>query len=203
MSKKSNKGSLFYRFVRASGIPFFKIRYRLKYVGRENVPTEGAYILASNHRNSTDPIVIAIGIRRQVMFMAKAELFENRFVNWFLSHLGAFPVDRGKGDMGAIRHFEQVLQDGYLMGIFIEGTRSKTDEFLKPKNGVSLIAYNTKTPVIPVCITTVKKRKVIHFGEPLSLSEMGLENGGAREFRIASRTIMDHIKALRAEDLSV
>lgn len=197
------KKNLFYRFLRVLVRPFFHLIYHPVYKCAENIPTEGAYILASNHREAADPINIGIGLKREVHFMAKAELFENKFLGWFLHRLYAFPVERGSSAAkGAIQHFEKVVEDGNLMGIFIEGTRSKTGEFLPPKNGVSLIAYDTKTPVIPVCITIIGKRRVIHFGKPLSLSDMGFDKGGAREFRNASRIIMDKIKALREEDLA-
>ena len=200
MKQKRNH---FYFFWRAVVMPFFKIIKRMRYVGRENVPQEGAYILASNHREASDPIMIGIGLKRQVFFMAKAELFKNKFLAWFLGKLGAFPVDRdSSAARGAIRHFEDVVADGHLMGIFIEGTRSKTDDFLKPKNGVSLIAYDYKTPVIPVCITIINKRRVIHYGKPLSLDDMGFEKGGARELRAATTSIMNEIKALREQDLN-
>lgn len=196
------KRNHFYFFWRAVLLPFFKLIYRMKYIGRENVPENGAYILASNHRLATDPIMLGMGVKRQVLFMAKEELFKNKFISWFLRKLGAFPVSRGKADTGSIRHFEKALENGALMGIFIEGTRSKDGEFLPPKNGCSLIAWDTKTPVIPVCHTKIGSRTVFHFGKPLSLEDMGFEKGGAREFRNASRVIMDHIKALRAEDLA-
>ena len=196
------KRNHFYFFWRAVLLPFFKLIYRMKYVGRENVPENGAYILASNHRLATDPIMLGMGLKRQVLFMAKEELFKNKFISWFLRKLGAFPVSRGKADTGSIRHFENALENGALMGIFIEGTRSKDGEFLPPKNGCSLIAWDTKTPVIPVCHTKIGSRTVFHFGKPLSLEDMGFEKGGAREFRNASRVIMEHIKALRAEDLA-
>ena len=196
------KRNHFYFFWRAVLLPFFKLIYRMKYIGRENVPKNGAYILASNHRLATDPIMLGMGLKRQVLFMAKEELFKNKFISWFLRKLGAFPVSRGKADTGSIRHFENALENGALMGIFIEGTRSKDGEFLPPKNGCSLIAWDTKTPVIPVCHTKIGSRTVFHFGKPLSLEDMGFEKGGAREFRNASRVIMDHIKALRAEDLA-
>nr|WP_316622018.1 lysophospholipid acyltransferase family protein [uncultured Ruminococcus sp.] len=196
------KRNHFYFFWRVVLLPFFKLIYRMKYVGRENVPENGAYILASNHRLATDPIMLGMGLKRQVLFMAKEELFKNKFISWFLRKLGAFPVSRGKADTGSIRHFENALENGALMGIFIEGTRSKDGEFLPPKNGCSLIAWDTKTPVIPVCHTKIGSRTVFHFGKPLSLEDMGFEKGGAREFRNASRVIMDHIKALRAEDLA-
>lgn len=194
------KRNHFYFFWRGVLRPFFFMKYRMIYKGAENVPADGAYILASNHREAIDPIFISEGLKREVQYMAKEELFHNKFISWFLRKLGAFPVDRGKADRGAIKHFEDVLGSGYLMGIFIEGTRSKTDDFLPPKNGVSLIAYDTQTPVIPVCITHVGKRRVIHYGEPLSMEDMGFEKGGAREFRNASRIIMDRIKALREQD---
>ena len=196
------KRNHFYFFWRAVLLPFFKLIYRMKYIGRENVPENGAYILASNHRLATDPIMLGMGLKRQVLFMAKEELFKNKFISWFLRKLGAFPVSRGKADTGSIRHFENALENGALMGVFIEGTRSKDGEFLPPKNGCSLIAWDTKTPVIPVCHTKIGSRTVFHFGKPLSLEDMGFEKGGAREFRNASRVIMDHIKALRAEDLA-
>lgn len=196
------KRNHFYFFWRNFLLPIFKLIYRMKYIGRENVPTEGAYILASNHIHSTDPIMLGMGLKRQVLFMAKEELFQKKFLNWFFRKLGAFPVGRGKADTGSIRHFEKALEDGALMGIFIEGTRSKDGEFLPPKNGVSLIAWDTKTPVIPVCHTKIGSRIWFHYGKPLSLEDMGFEKGGAREFRNASRTIMDHIKVLREEDLA-
>lgn len=196
------KRNHFYFFVRNFFKPFFFLKYRMKYIGAENIPAQGAYIIASNHRRLVDPILIGMGAKRQVQFMAKMELFQNKFTNWFLRKLGAFPVDRGKTDRGSIKHFEQVLRDGNIMGIFIEGTRAKDDNFLPPKNGVSLIAYDTKTPVIPVCHTKIGGRIWVHYGNPLSLEDMGFEKGGAREFRNASRVIMEHIKALREQDLA-
>ncbi|MBQ8860182.1 MAG: 1-acyl-sn-glycerol-3-phosphate acyltransferase [Ruminococcus sp.] len=183
--------------------PIFKLIYRTKYINAHNVPKEGAYIFAGNHISSVDPIIMAIGQRhRNIHFMAKSELFKNPVLRWFFLSIGAFPVDRGNSDKGAVKHFEQILDDGELMGIFIEGTRSKTGEFLKPKSGAALIAYDTKTPVIPVCQTKINGRRVCHFGEPMSLKDLGFENGGAREYREASRRIMDKLKEFREQDIN-
>lgn len=184
--------------------PFFKLIYRTKYINPHNVPKEGAYIFAGNHISGVDPIIMAVGQKhRNIHFMAKSELFKNPVLRWFFISIGAFPVDRGNSDKGAVRHFEELLSDGELMGIFIEGTRSKTGEFLKPKSGAALIAYDTKTPVIPVCQTKIKGRRVCHFGEPMTLEELGFENGGAREYREASRRIMDKLKEFREQDLEL
>ena len=204
MSKKQNKRrmSRFYAFWRAiARVVIFPV-CRPKFKGVENVPAEGAYIIASNHLSAADPICIGVGLKRQVMFMAKAELFKKKFSGGFLRRLGAFPVERGSSAaIDAIKHFEDVVKNGELMCIFIEGTRSKTGEFLPPKNGVSLIAYDTGTSVIPACITKKGMRRIVHFEKPLTLDELGFEKGGAREFRNASRMIMDRIKAIRELDL--
>lgn len=193
----------FYSFLRFILTPFLKLIFHAKHINAHNIPREGAYIIASNHISAIDPIVIAIGQKhRYVHFMAKAELFEKKFLNWFFHSIGCFPVERGKKDLSSVKHFEKVVEDGEVMGIFIEGTRSKTGEFLKPKNGASLIAFHTQTPVIPVCITMVGKKRLCHFGEPVSLEELGFEKGGAREYREASRIIMEKIAQLREQDLS-
>lgn len=197
------KRNHFFYFWRAAVKPFFFLFCHPVYKGRENVPEEGAYIIASNHIEASDPILLGIGIKRQIKFMAKAELFENKLVGGFIRRLGSFPVERGStAAKDSIRHFEQVIQDGDLMGIFIEGTRSKTGEFLRPRNGVSMLVFNTQTPVIPVCITKIGIHRVIHFGKPLSLTDMGFSEGGSREIRNATNVIMDSIKSLREIDLA-
>jgi len=192
-----------YSFLRCIIRPFFKLIYRTKYINADNLPNQGAYILVSNHISGIDPIIIALGQRnRYIHFMGKAELFKNKFLSWFFHSIGCFPVDRGKSDRTSVKHFEQVVNDGHVMGIFFEGTRSKTGEFLKPKSGAALIAYDTKTPVIPVCVTKTDKGRFCHFGDIVTLEELGFENGGAKEFREASRRIMDIIKGFREQDLS-
>lgn len=191
-----------YSFLRFIISPFFKLIFRVKYINENNIPKEGPYILVSNHISGIDPIIIAVGQKhRYIHYMAKAELFKNWFLRWFFHSIGCFPVDRGKSDTSSVRHFEQVVSDGHVMGIFIEGTRSKTGEFLKPKNGAALIAYDTKTPIIPVCVTKTDKNFICHFGDVVTLEELGFEKGGAREFREASRRMMEAIKEFREQDI--
>lgn len=192
-----------YSFLRFVLSPILKVIFKAKYVNKNNLPKKGAYILVCNHVSAVDPVVVAIGQKhRYVHFMAKAELFEKKFNNWFFRSIGCFPVDRGKGDISSVKHFEEIVEAGEIMGIFIEGTRSKDGEFLKPKNGAALIAYHTQTPVIPVCITIINKKRVCHFGEPVTLEELGFDKGGAREYREASRRMMEKLAQLREQDLS-
>lgn len=193
----------FYSLLRAIFSPIFRLIFRVKFVNAHNLPKDGAYILAANHISCLDPIIMAIGQkRRYIHYMAKAELFNNKLKEWFFKSIGCFPVQRGNSDINSVKHFEQIVNSGEIMGIFIEGTRSKTGDFLKPKSGAALIAFDTKTHVIPVCNTKTDKGRICHFGKPMSLEELGFVDGGAREYREASRRIMDNIKALREQDLS-
>ena len=167
------KMSPLYRFGRGLLMPFYKLLFWYKIKGRENVPDDGAFIVCSNHLSNNDPVLLGIAIKRQVFYMAKAELFKNKFLSWLIRTLGAFPVERGAGDGKAINQAEEVVNDGRLLGIFIEGTRSKTGEFLRPKSGAAIIAHQMNVPVIPVCITPKNKkvkvfRKVtISWGKPI------------------------------------
>ena len=201
------KMSPFYRFGRGLLMPFYKLLFWYKINGRENVPDDGAYIVCSNHLSNNDPVLLGLAMKRQVFYMAKAELFRNPIAGWVIRHLGAFPVNRGAGDGKAINEAEQIVKDGKLLGIFIEGTRSKTGEFLRPKSGASIIAHQMNVPVIPVCITP-KNKKIrvfqpvkISIGKPITPKELGLDKGTPEEYRNSSRKIMAEIKKLRENDL--
>lgn len=196
-----------YVIGRVLAIPIFRLLFLYRINGKKNLPKTGAYIVCCNHLSNWDPVLLALTQKRQIYYMAKAELFENKFFAGLIRKLGAFPVQRGAGDGKAINEAEEIVKDSRLLGIFIEGTRSKTGEFLRPKSGASIIAQQMHVPVIPVCITP-KKKKVrmfkgvtISWGTPMTPEELGLKDGGAEEYRNASRKIMDEIKKLRERDL--
>ena len=120
----------------------------------------------------------------------------------------AFPVERGAGDNKAIKTGEDLIKDGEIMTIFLEGGRTKTGELMRPRSGCALVAQQMQVPVIPACITVVGNpkhtfaRRVIHFGEPLTPEELGLTpDGGRRELKDASNRIMAEIKKMREQDL--
>ena len=199
------KRNHFYFFWRAVVTPIFFLMYRTKYIGAENVPKEGAYILASNHRRATDPILMGIGLKRQVLFMAKEELFKNKFISWFIRKLGAFPVSRGKADTGAIRHFENAVSNGCLMGNHgaVTWGRDLTEAWYRLEAVEHYAMITIYTTRFLGRANVLSERQIDDLlGKPLSLEDMGFEKGGAREFRNASRIIMDHIKALREQDLN-
>ena len=200
--------SIVFVIGRILAIPLFKLLFHYRVKGKKNLPKDGAFIVCPNHLSNADAMLVSVTQKRQIYYMAKAELFKNPFASAVIRELGAFPVDRGAGDGKAINTAEEVVKDGRLLGIFIEGTRSKTGEFLRPKSGAAVVAFQTKTPVIPVCVTPKNKkiklfqRVTISWGKPLSLEELGLISGSPAELRNASRRIMDEIKKLREEALS-
>ena len=188
-------------------IPIYKLMFFYKVNGKKNIPKKGAYIICSNHLSNHDTIMLGVCVPRQIYYMAKAELFKNPFGAMIIRGLGAFPVQRGAGDGKAINEAEEVVKKGRLLGIFIEGTRSKTGEFLRPKSGASIIAHQMNVPVIPVCITPKNKKYklfqkiTVSIGKPMTPKELGLEKGTPEEYRNASRMIMGEIKKMRENDL--
>lgn len=196
-----------YRFTQVVVPPLFRLLYRCRIYGRENVPQSGSVLMCSNHTSNTDPIFLGMTQKRQVWYMAKKELFKNRFIAWILTGLGAFPVERS-GGVSAIRRGLDILRKDGVVGIFIEGTRSKTGELLKPKPGVTMLAYETKSPIVPVAIIGAdgKKPKVFHkvivnIGKPIPFEELGMEEASGLSMRNASRTVMEQIRLLREEAL--
>lgn len=203
------KKSKLYRFLAAIVRPLVHIFYRLEVRGFENIPADGRCIICPNHTSNIDPVLLIVTLRRQIYFMAKAELFKNKLLAKLFRTLGAFPVERGKGDGVAISEAENILQSGDQLGLFIEGARSKTGDFLRPRAGCAMIAYQTNSPIIPVCITGFWQHKVkflrktiISIGAPISVSELNIKNETGKEFRDASRLIMERIKSLKKLNFS-
>lgn len=196
-----------YAFGRVVCTPIFKIVYRYKVINKANIPDDGkGYIIASNHLSFSDPILVALGQKRRLNFMAKDELFNNKFFSWLIRHLGAFPVKRGAGDGKAIKNGEDIINEGNLMTIFIEGGRSKTGELMRPRSGFAVIAQQTKAPVVPACITKIGKglfaKRIIHFSDPITIDELGLDSVDRRALRNASNIVMGKIKEMREHDLN-
>ncbi len=195
-----------YTFGKGLLMPFYKLLYRYKVKNKGSIPAEGGVILASNHLSFADPVLLGLCEKRRLYFMAKKELFRNKFAAAVIRALGAFPVERGAGDGKAIKTGEEILREGNVMTIFLEGGRSKTGELMRPRSGCALLAQQTGFPVVPCCITKrnfnrMFSKTIIHFGEPISYEELGFTaECGRRELRNATNKIMDEIKRMREED---
>ena len=101
---------------------FMRGIYRIELVGAGNVPQSGGCILASNHESIVDPFILGVATTREIRFMAKSELFENRALAAVMRVLGAFPVARGGGDHVAMSEAADLLRHGEVLGIFPQGT---------------------------------------------------------------------------------
>ena len=180
------QSKVLYRVGQAVCRPIMKVFYRYKFINNNSIPHEGAYIIASNHMSFSDPVLLGLGQRRRLFFMAKQELFKNKFFAGLIRALGAFPVERGAGDGKAIKTGEDLIKEGNVMTIFIEGGRTKTGEFMRPRSGCALVAQQMQVPVIPACITITGNpkyrfaKRVIHFGDPLTPQQLGLTPDGDR-----------------------
>ena len=141
-----------YWTARAILQPLFHVWFRLSRTGREHVPTSGPVIFAANHRSFLDPFVIGCLVRRPVYYVAKRELFERRWQARLLNALGAFPVDRGRGDADMIATAKAILARGDCVVIFPEGTRVRPGPLGRPKRGVGRLALETGAPVVPVAV---------------------------------------------------
>ncbi len=186
--------------------PAYKILYRYKIKNNGAIPAEGGVILASNHMSFADPVLLGLSEKRRLYFMAKQELFKNKFAASVIRALGAFPVERGAGDGKALKTGGDILKEGNVMTIFIEGTRTKTGDLLRPRSGCALVAQQMQLPVVPCCITKRNfnrkfSKTIIHFGEVLTPEKMGLTpDSGRRELKGATNMIMGEIKRMREED---
>lgn len=122
-------------------------------IGLDNIPRRGPVIVLANHMNFIDPPILGALLRRKVIFMAKTELFRKPLLGWVVKHYDAFPVKRGEPDHRALRQALKVLADGGALGMFPEGTRSKTGILQRGHTGAALIALRSGAPIVPVAIT--------------------------------------------------
>ncbi|MBQ7505117.1 MAG: 1-acyl-sn-glycerol-3-phosphate acyltransferase [Ruminococcus sp.] len=202
------QSKVLYTVGRAICMPIFKLIYRYKVINKSAIPDDNkGYIIACNHLSYSDPVLLGLSQKRRINFMAKDELFKNKFFAWLIRNLGAFPVKRGTGDVKALKNGEDIIREGNLMTIFIEVGRSKTGELMRPRSGFAVIAQQTGVPVVPACITKTKDttfaRRIIHFSEPITAEELGLigEDMDRRALKNAGATVMGKIKEMREQDL--
>ena len=197
-----------YNFARICIGPFARPFVPTIIKGKENFPASGKVIVCANHLGISDAIRLVIHNKRQIFFMSKSELFENKPLAWLLRSLGCFPVQRGKRDVNAIDHGGEILKRGDPMGIFIEGTRSRDGSFGQPKAGAVMIAHANDAPILPVCITPVGSplprmfhKVILSYGELIPPEKLGIEKGTGTEYRNACRMVMGKIQAMRERDL--
>ncbi|WHH59464.1 lysophospholipid acyltransferase family protein [Petroclostridium sp. X23] len=179
------------------------VLYRMDIKGIKNIPTEGACIICFNHKSTFDPPIIGVFMPRQLVFMAKEELFKVPLLGSIINALGAFPVKRGMGDITAIKKSIAILNEGKVLAMYPEGTRNKNGEVGAAKPGVALIATKAKVPVIPVGVTGAYKlfsKITINIGHPLYYDEYFDHKLSMEQLQSISNNIMNHIRMLMEEN---
>lgn len=190
----------YYRIFRGFFRIIFSLVFRWQVIGREHIPKEGPVILCANHISLWDPPLLGSGIERMVNFMAKEELFRIPVIGFLITKFGAFPVKRGAGERAAIRTTLKLLEEGKVLGIFPEGTRSKTGEVGEGMPGTAMFALKSQATVIPVAIIgpyrPFRPIKIV-YGDPLDLTDLREARSSADTLQQATDLIMQRIRELR------
>ena len=187
--ENKQKKSKFYRVMYALFSGFVKFLFGIRVINAENEPEEGGYLICSNHVSASDPVVICYAFKKnQAHFMAKKELFKIPFLSGLIKLLGAFPVDRGGSDVGAVKKAISMIKDGTSVAMFPQGHRHPgVDPRSTPvKNGAGLISSKAECDVVPVYVLRKKntfrlfKRTYVIIGEKIGRETLeSLENNAA------------------------
>ncbi|MEU6881076.1 lysophospholipid acyltransferase family protein [Streptomyces sp. NPDC046712] len=199
--------------------PLLRLLFRPRIEGLENIPEEGAAIVAGNHLSFSDHFLMPVVLKRRITFLAKQEYFtgpglKGRLTAAFFRSAGQIPVDRSGKEAGqtAIREGLGVLSKGELLGIYPEGTRSHDGRLYKGKVGVAVMAITAGVPVIPCAmvgtfeiqppgqVVPKVRRVTIRFGAPLDFSRYAGMEGEKAAVRAVTDEIMYEILALSGQE---
>lgn len=181
--------------------------FKIKVAGAENEPANGGFLVCSNHLSFFDVIVMAVATKHQIRFMAKKELFGIPILGKLITSLGAFPVDRKGNSVGSIKKSIKLLEEGQVVGMFVQGHRFAGCELEttrgEVKGGAAMAVWHAKVPVLPMYIET-KNSKVrlfrpitIRIGRPIEYEDFGFVKGGSNEYQRGAELIFDNIVRIK------
>jgi 1-acyl-sn-glycerol-3-phosphate acyltransferase len=135
----------------------FAVWLRFRARGTERLPASGGALLLANHSSFIDPLLVGLPLRRPVSFLARNTLFSVPFVGWILRHTYVMPLSRDTGGAAGIRETLRRLEEGFLVGIFPEGTRSRDGTLGRFKPGFAALVRRTDLPIFPVGIAGAQR----------------------------------------------
>jgi len=195
-----------YTFARVVVGTIYRILFRFRIAGKENIPEGGGVILCANHRSYHDTVVLGLASPRDLHFLAKYELFKGKFLNRLFTSLGAIPINREKPGIDSLKRAVSVLKEGRAIGMFMQGGRRKEINYDDAKAGVALFAIKSKVPVVPVNIASKFKlfSKVdINIGKPITFEEFWDKKVRTAELNSVAQRVMDAIAGLGDEAVPV
>ena len=207
MKKRRKTNSRFHKFICFILNGIVRGIFRIRVIGEENEPTEGGFLMCANHLSAADPFIITAVSATQICFMAKKELFRIPVIGWAMRALGAFPVDRSGGDVGAVKHAIQLLKEGKSVGMFPQGTRQpgRDPRSTSVRNGAAMIAYRAEATILPMFIhregnsAKAFRRTTVIIGKPIPFSEFGYDAEKKGEYNRIAGEIFDRVCKLGEE----
>ncbi len=179
---------------------FVRVSARLRVYGKDRVPLHGGVVLALNHFSWVDPAAFGKSCPRNIVYMAKVEAHHVPGLGHLIRAFGTFPVRRGESDRDAVRTMREVVREGRVLGLFVEGTRQRSGEPGEVQAGAAMVALQEGVPVVPGVIEGTQRWRPGNFepvsiawGEPMRFA--GLPRGG-RGYREASAEIQQEIRLL-------
>ena len=186
----------FYNLAVKTVYGLFRVFLLFKVKGKENIPKDGAFLLCSNHRAYRDAVLLALGCRRQLTFMAKDDLFKKPFLGRLIKALGAFPIKRGRGDAAAVMATLKIMKKGGATVIFPEGTRVKDGNRININSGIVRLAAQSNVPIVPAFLTS----NSVTYGEPISYEKYSESIHDVDVMQSLADNLMDTIYSLGEEN---
>jgi len=182
-----------------------KICYPVKKIGKNNLPKKKGYVLTCNHYSNLDCVMLDVNLNKKIRFLAKKELFENKFFGWILRKFGAFPVNREKPEVSSFKFALNTLKNKKILGIFPEGTRNKNLEdnsLQEVKTGAIIFAAKGDAPIVPVVLykrSKIFRKNYLLIGEPIEIEAVDKRRMTHEEIEANAKRLVDAMNKLRTD----
>lgn len=198
-----------YRFIKGTFHHPMDWLMRINVRGQENIPKTGPVILAINHLSWADPIAMGVALERPAFYLAKEGVFRHPLTRWIVTATGQIKVDRTVGNNdGAVQTALGLLDQGLIVGVFPEGTRSRPGQVKRGKTGIARIAAASGAHIVPVGMDTghfwargtklphLGRHVYIDIGRPFTLELKPEDVADKPKMREATDEVMDRVRVL-------
>ncbi len=195
--KKPEEREVGYKFLTPFMRPLFRFYYNPKIIGAENIPQDCALVIAGNHKHVYDQCLTIMATKRVIHYMAKKEYFEGKLAPFFRL-VGCIPVDRSRKDISSAMSAMKVLKKGGAIGIFPEGTRNKTEDFLlRFKTGAVAMAKKSDAYILPFGLTGDWKFRskdlTVRFGKPFKVGDMTVQEANEKLYHEVESLMLENL----------